>query len=251
MNNINSINKVMNLISSFSRKKNILVVSYTSSASQVFSINVVQKTYSSSLYLENESFCETISSSKFVSLAKRIYQNEKEIKVYEAKELNELKDKETPSIYDINAYFSKYKTLIKPYFYIDEYGKYSKQETNTIRENLLPIIIDENTILSITEKENKYIISLSPKKANLYYSELIKENGDFDELPVFNNTSIEITYKDDILTSTRIHNEYKAKSGFLKLNITENTYSEYKYNVNKNIPAIKDEFIKYNDNIMN
>lgn len=208
-------------------------------------MNIKQNTITESIYLFDQSFSQTSSTSSFFSSSIRVY-SDKNGNIIEYKGKNNEEMKINPPIeYTPSDYIKKYGKLVSPFYEeIDEKTKETKPQIGLFLEE-----INSCSISSYDVKDKEITLILDTKKALEKLSLSIKNNGDFDSLPVYSQAKMTFFLNDeDQIYSWKEDISYKIKWGFVQLKIHQQTKSDiYPINTKKILVSNKEEEIHIPD----
>lgn len=218
MNNIESFDLLNDMMNSLLKEENILILSCTKSETKVASLKVSQKTYSSTLYLNDTSFVESFSSSMLFSCYQRQYdRNAGNVRILKAKKKEEL--------------FSSPREKVLSYpEYEEAYGKlprllYDSPKENRRMQNLFIEEFNEECIRNIHHTSNFFDIVPNIERMYSYYQKQVMENGDFDELPNIKEADLKLYHDKENLLGKTSSLHYLVRYGLFRLDIKEETHS--------------------------
>ncbi len=200
-----------------SKKDKLLSFSYSEDKTSALGTIITQKTKSITFYEKGKSQSKCLSKSPFLTLRKEV--------LFDGKNTIVIKQNKKEMNLTLEEYLNQFGSLSLNKNIFNQEG---------FKQCLFPFLIDESTVKSADKRNDQINFLLNPIKATINYRKEVKENGGFDEFPVFSDCEFSFN---PIENKARIRSSYKGKNGFLNLKIEEQTTISFKEDLSMNKDA--------------
>lgn len=227
----------------FSSMPYALSLQQTIITSKTLGIKVEQKVDAFNYYTDTVDVSQSMTSSRYIKVFSRFYDDKKRIKYYLANDKEEINNKIAKPIFlSYDEYIKKFGKLYKRKYFV-------KKESQLVNENSNEVFTEdeENSSLrygisiyeindfsykkaDIVKKGKNYLLSfvLDPLASHVFFSKQIKNTGHLTDNPVFFSSSISFLIDRDFnLINSVSSDRYKAKFGLLSLDITMVTKTSF------------------------